>query len=928
LAINRIFSAARGINSRYIINATTIALAVLVFILTGVMAWHAYDRYQAAERVVQANRIVDKLVVVAGIHAMERGLTASALGSTEILQDNLKQQLTGLRLRGDNLWREAMALARPLFSTLSSDLAFNNPLDHSIQQYNALQVMRQRVDQSLVTGKRDVVVIDWINACTDFISANARLRDVAFSVVENVPNEIFYLDINMSRQTWLIAEYAGLERGMLVYYLARQRPVSDNDLDELKAYHGVVDRNVDELLTQSKLNKTDPRIVQAIEVMEHRFLVRYQEIRKRIYSATVDGNYPISASEWWLQATDAIDSVLTVSAVVSTVTSERAQRLAKQSLNRLAGFIALVAITVVFVLLSMSRVRKTANALFHEKEVAEVTLHSIGDAVITTDADANVEYLNPLAEELTGWSAEEAAGKPLNQVFNIVSGFDHEPVTNPVEQCLQKGTVVGLANNTVLISRDGAEYAVEDSAAPIHDAEGLVIGAVMVFYDVTTMRSNVPHLLSYHITHDTLTGLVNRREFQRRLTEALTQAKGSDYQHALCYLDLDQFKIINDTCGHAVGDRLLRQLTKLLQQHVRESDTLARLGGDEFGVLLHNCSLDQARNIAQKLCHTVREFRFAWGDQVFELGVSVGLVPVTAGSKDPQEILSEADEACFAAKEKGRNRIQVFEHGDAELVRRHGEMQWVPRLNQAIKEDRFQLYCQSITSMSNSDEKHCEILLRLRDENDELVLPGEFIPAAERYNLMSNIDKWVIANALARIGRYHAESKVANRKIWSINISGASMGDESFLMYLTRQIDLHNVPAESLCFEITETAAVENIESARNLIETLKDAGCRFSLDDFGSGLSSFTYLKNLPVDYVKIDGAFIKGIVSNSLDYALVRSINDIGHAIGTRTIAEFVENEEIMEKVKEIGIDYAQGFFVAKPRPMDDCCEQGAEN
>ena len=925
MVINEFFRAAKGINSRYIINATTIALAILVFILTGVMAWHAYGRYQAAERVVQANQIVDRLLVASGVHAMERGLTASALGSTEILQDNLKQQLTGLRLRGDNLWREALGLARPLFGTLSSDLAFNNSLDHSIQQYSTLQMMRQRVDQSLATGKRDVVVTDWIDATTDFISANARLRDVAFSVAENISNETLYLDINMSRQTWLIAEYAGLERGMLVYYLGRQSPVPDRQLDKLKAYHGVVDRNVDELLTQSRLNKTDPRIAQAIEVMEHRFLVRFQEIRKKIYSATVDGNYPISASEWWLQATDAIDSVLTVSAVVSTVTSERARRLAKQSLNQLAGFIALVAITVVFVLLSMNRVRKTANALLREKEVAEVTLHSIGDAVIKTDADANVEYMNPLAEELTGWSTEEAAGKPLNQVFNIVNGFNHEPQTNPVEQCLQKGTVVGLANNTVLISRNDKEYVIEDSAAPIHDAKGQIIGAVMVFYDVTAMRSNVPHLLSYHATHDALTGLVNRREFQRRLAEALAQAKGSDYQHALCYLDLDQFKIINDTCGHAVGDRLLRQLTQLLHLHVRESDTLARLGGDEFGMLLHNCSLDRAQNIAQKLCDTVREFRFAWGDQVFELGVSVGLVPITGSSNDPQEILSEADAACFTAKEKGRNRIQVFEHGDVELARRHGEMQWVSRLNQAIKEDRFELYCQPIASMSNGDEKRCEILLRLRDEDDKLVLPGEFIPAAERYNLMVNIDKWVIANALARIGQYRAENKGANGRIWSINISGASLGDESLLLYLTRQIDLHNVPAESLCFEITETAAVENIESARNLIETLKDAGCQFALDDFGSGLSSFTYLKNLPVDYVKIDGAFIKGIVSNSLDYALVRSINDIGHAIGTRTIAEFVESREIMEKVKEIGIDYAQGFFVATPIPMSDCCEKG---
>ncbi|MDH5649588.1 MAG: EAL domain-containing protein, partial [Gammaproteobacteria bacterium] len=427
------------------------------------------------------------------------------------------------------------------------------------------------------------------------------------------------------------------------------------------------------------------------------------------------------------------------------------------------------------------------------------------------------------------------------------------------------------------------------------------------------------HLLSYHATHDALTNLVNRREFERRLSESLLQAKGFNYQHALCYLDLDQFKIINDTCGHTVGDRLLRQLSHLLSYHLRESDTLGRLGGDEFGILLHNCSLDQARQIGEKLCDTVRSFQFNWGDQVFELGVSIGLVPVNADSKDIQEILSEADAACYVAKEKGRGRIQIFQHGDAELAKRHGDMQWVSRLNWALGEGRFLLYSQPIISLSNNQECHYEILLRLRDENDDIVLPGTFIPAAERYNIMTNIDRWVIETAISRLGYYFNRNQDTGSHIWSINISGASLGDNTMLSFIQDQMRIHRVPARLLCFEITETAAVENIDQARKFMQTFKESGCHFSLDDFGSGLSSFNYLKNLPVDYVKIDGAFVKGIANNSLDLALVRSINDIGHAIGTRTIAEFVDSQDVMDKLREIGVDYAQGFLIAEPDMMD---------
>ena len=572
--------------------------------------------------------------------------------------------------------------------------------------------------------------------------------------------------------------------------------------------------------------------------------------------------------------------------------------------------------------LTMTALQTSQQALFYEKEKAQVTLESIGDAVITTDAFGRIEFLNPVAEKLTGWQLKEARGKPLTEVFQIINERNRKQIVNPVEKVLKYDRVVDVSKETILIARNGTEIAIDNSAAPIRSPDGQTIGAVLVFRDVTPER-NLTRELSWQASHDSLTGLVNRREFERQVEQALLNAKTSDREHTLCYLDLDQFKIVNDTCGHIAGDQLLREITTLLKSRMRPSDTIARLGGDEFGLLLYNCSLNEGIKIAEKLHQSMQKFRFGWQDKTFTVGVSIGLAAINTESQSLTSVLSAADAACYAAKNKGRDRIQVYQADDIELAQQQGEMQWVARINKAFEENRFRLYYQKIVPIDSGSENsnHYEVLLRMIDESGNLVSPMAFIPAAERYNLMPTIDRWVISTLFAAQAEHlRATSHLynPNQYMYAINLSGASINDEHFIDFLHQQFLLHQIPPEIICFEITETVAIVNLNKATKFIHSLKKIGCRFALDDFGSGMSSFAYLKTLPVDYLKIDGGFVKDIVGDRIAGAMVEAINRIGQVMGIKTIAEFVENDDILEKVKILGVNYAQGYGIAKPQPF----------
>jgi len=489
-------------------------------------------------------------------------------------------------------------------------------------------------------------------------------------------------------------------------------------------------------------------------------------------------------------------------------------------------------------------------------------------------------------------------------------------VTRPIQRLSAAVREIGTGNLDVRVAEDSAgelqvlEQGINNMATTLKVARD----------NLQDKIAEATSRLSYQAAHDTLTGLPNRREFELRVERAMISAREQHQTHTLCYLDLDQFKVVNDTSGHVAGDELLRQLAVLLQGKLRDRDTLARLGGDEFGVLLENCSLEQAHPIADVLRQMVKEFRFVWHDKPFVIGVSIGLVAITDESESMSALFSSADAACYAAKDRGRNRVHVYEEEDIELVRRRGEMQWVSRITRAMEENRLRLFVQPIVPLFPSPDAdvHYEMLLRMIDDNGQLILPMAFIPAAERYNLMTSIDRWVVSAAFSTFHQLFPPVAGGGKSICTVNLSGHTLCDEHFLDFIERQFAINQVPYPSICFEITETAAITNLTEAINFIRVLKAKGCKFSLDDFGSGLSSFTYLKNLPVDYLKIDGAFVKDMETDPMDRAMVESINHIGHVMGLKTIAEFVESEQIMAHLKAIQVDYVQGDFIKAPQPL----------
>ena len=559
---------------------------------------------------------------------------------------------------------------------------------------------------------------------------------------------------------------------------------------------------------------------------------------------------------------------------------------------------------------------RSEEALEAAKELAEVTLHSIGDAVITTDTAGAVTDLNPAAERLLGWPLAEARGLPLGAVLRLVHERTGAPLPDPAEQCFREAGPVALPSDTVLVSRDGRRHAVADTAAPIRDRDGNVVGSVLVFQDVTEARL-LSRTLAWRAAHDELTGLLNRGELERRLEAALRDAAERGVQHVLCYLDLDQFKLVNDLCGHQAGDELLRRLARLLRQQCRDADVVARLGGDEFALLLDGCPLPRARRLAESICRAVRGTRFTWDGRVFQLGASIGVVPVNAAAESSAWLLARADSACYAAKDLGRNRVFVAEDGDPALVRRQLEMSHLAELLGGLEQGRFQLFLQPIVPLAGGDGGiHGEVLLRWRDEAGRQVSPAAFIPAAERYNMMPTVDTWVLREALRffgdRVRRFDDVDFVA------LNLSSNTVSDEGFGDRVREVLAETGFPARRLLFEITETSAVENLGQAVALIERLRSLGCRFALDDFGSGLSSFSLLRSLPLDLLKIDGTFVRNMNRDPVDRAVVESTTRVAHAMAVATIAEWVDTADLLPGLRELGIDYAQGFAVGGPVPL----------
>ena len=569
--------------------------------------------------------------------------------------------------------------------------------------------------------------------------------------------------------------------------------------------------------------------------------------------------------------------------------------------------------------------KRAQESLRAEKERAEVTLRAISNGVITTGLDGRVDSMNTAAERLTGWSERQAFGVPLDEVLRLraepaAEASEPAPAAgcDPVLRCMRENRTVTSAAPAVLHSRSGGRHTIEYAATPLQLPDNRSGGAVLVLNDVTESRGLLKNL-SYQASHDVLTGLVNRREFGARLQRALdrTGQPGAS-NSALLYLDLDQFKIVNDTCGHGAGDDLLRQLSVAYGAHVRERDTLARIGGDEFALIVEHCTVQEARVVADKLLETTRNFRYICKNQVFRLGVSIGLTPLDGSTTTMEEALRQADHACYIAKESGRNRVFLQLGGGAEMAQRRNDMYWFKRLGDAFRNDDLQLYHQPIRALgAGGGGLHYEILLRMKDGAAGPVGPTSFLPAAERYDIMQEVDRWVLDRSLAWLEGHPGH--VAELELCTINLSQRALADPAFKQYAVGRIEAMSVPADKLCFEITETGAFANLQNTLSFVLALQRLGCRFALDDFGTGMASFAYLKQLPVNYVKIDGSFIQMMTSSTVDFEMVRFTNDISHIMGRRTIAEFVNDADTLAKLAEIGVDYAQGYLLGEPRPLE---------
>jgi diguanylate cyclase (GGDEF)-like protein/PAS domain S-box-containing protein len=569
----------------------------------------------------------------------------------------------------------------------------------------------------------------------------------------------------------------------------------------------------------------------------------------------------------------------------------------------------------------ISERRRMEQQLAAEKERALATLRSIADGVIAVNRAGGVDYLNPAAERSCGWTLAEAQERPVTEVFELVLHGDPPPVAAGADALTRWFLACG-DGPVPLRARDGTEHMVQLSVAPIHaDAagaqEGGAQGLVLTFRD-TSQAAELLRELAYRASHDSLTGLPNREEFERQLDRLVQDAVANGTAHALCYLDLDQFKLVNDSCGHAAGDALLKDVAAALREALDEGDLVARLGGDEFGVLMPHHGAWEAARKAQALLDALARLRFEWSERQFAIGGSIGVAPVTREAGSRAAVLVSADAACYVAKERGRNRVHVLEPSDVELARRQGEMRWVPRLQTALEVGDFHLQAHAIvpTLEGAPTLRHVEVLLALPGASGRLVPPGEFLPAAQRYGLMGRIDRWVVSQVADWLGRREAMG-MAELELVAVNLSGSSLSDPEFRDFVEEQVRLLRAPRQ-LCFEITESEAVANLAEAADFIHRMKEFGCRFALDDFGSGLSSFAYLKRLPVDFVKIDGQFVREMAHDPVNLAMVEAIHRIGKVMGLRTVAEFVETPAIYEAVRRIGVDYCQGFHFGRPVPL----------
>ncbi|CBL46172.1 Hypothetical protein HDN1F_25890 [gamma proteobacterium HdN1] len=907
-----------------------LSICGVLFLGVGIaLLWQSGQARSALEDAAENSQLAQSLMEAVALQARERGMAAALIGMNQARRE---PALVALRQRVDDAWVNAEQQMHAF--DLTSRAAYFHTYQQQMYIYRqTIDLARKEMDgdstHALSAGELPLGPLQPPKSSpyTDidaWLRVNGALIAITNQLVARITLAVTPPDQDPARELLLrdlvndAGENAGQIRGLLSYYAGQRTPMSAIHRNKIEMLLGQMQRNFENIQRLARDTPAAPAMQESLEHLSKTLFVDFNASVQSMLLSAENGNYPLTALDWYATATRQIDTLVSFSKTLSELGIEQLQLHRAKTTWTLIAFAALSLLSAALGLFVVLQNLKRATRFFYQRELAEVTLHSIGDAVITTDAQGNIEYLNPVAETLTGWSSREAHGKPADEVFRVENTL-HSSFVYPVATCLREGRVVGLTAGHKLITRDGNAIAIEDSCAPIRTEDASVVGCVIVFYAAESAR-NGDYILSYHATRDSLTGLVNRREFERQLNELLARQRSPNEHHVLCYIDLDQFKVVNDTCGHAAGDRMLGQVTFLLRKRIRDSDTLARLGGDEFALLLRGCPLERAVSIVEELRSELRGYRFNYDERAFETSMSVGIVPILPSSSSASELLIEADSACYAAKEKGRNRCQVYQHDDLELMQRKGQMQWVSRINDALRGNQFILFCQPLALLNESCPPRVEILLRMRGRDNEIIPPMAFIPAAERYNLMPNIDRWVLNELFATL---HAHKNELADTVFNINLSGLTLSEKSLPSEILALLEASNLPAHQFCFEITETAAINSLENLQKLTNVLIEQGASFSLDDFGSGLSSFNYLKTLPVQLIKIDGGFVRDMLKDALDQALVRSVVDIASVLGIQVCAEYVEDEATLEHLKTLRVDYAQGFAIGHPWPLKNFLE-----
>ncbi len=884
-------------------------VAALVALASGIwLAAQALQSHGLKANLRQADDAENALLRAAVLQTGEQVLVARLLGTQE-LHEKIDQVLY-LRLKAESAWSDSIRHTRQIRIYGLMPVMLDRVLGKAVQAHERLRLLRERVDSALTEGRTEVSLAQWVDTSREDIQAMDALRD-QIVLINPLPleNGLHAMIGDITRK---LGEQIGVIDGLIGYHLLHNIRIDDDSTDRIAAALQTMARTLD-LLAELQQG-TDPGVPlrTAIATVERALGSEFRHVVHHLRAEGTAGHYSMNIDEWRALIGAKLDRLSEFASTESMREQHRLDVGTYQYNLALTGLIIVTLISGGLAWRGLLQVGRDADTLFLQKELAEITLNSIGDAVLTTDAGGRVQYLNPAAETLTGWSGGDARGQPIGAVFHTIDS-DSGLATDPVGRCLARGEVISLDGDT-LVQRNGARITVENSAVPIWSRTGAVTGCIVIFYDAHASRPR-QHLLSYHVSRDALTGLVNRREFDRRLDELLREARANDTQHVLAFLDLDQFKVINDTCGHQAGDRLLRQIAYLLQSRIRSGDVLARIGGDEFAILLVGCALDKGVSLLERLCTTLADFRFTYEEKAFTIGASIGAVPIGPDSPDSTELLSEADAACYVAKEKGRNRLQVYEPDDFTLFRRRGEMRWLPRINQALDDDGFVLYAQRLQPLQEHLPERLEILVRLSDSGGQLIGPGSFIAAAERYGLMPRIDQWVIRTVYAELHDFLQRNPDV---IVNINLSGTTFGSRSILDFILDASISAGVDPRQICFEVTETAAIASMDVTIDAMRRIRALGFSFSLDDFGTGLSSFSYLKALPVQQIKIGDSYVRNLLTDPLSHSIVRSVIDIGDVLGINVCAECVEDEETRAVLQHMGAGYAQGYAVQRPAPL----------